>query len=99
MREIKVPESKTLIEINSRAIEISICFDCKNARAHMCEWVDNLKPVWNKAFYRKVNVHKKANGQIVAIPYNIYIVAECPNFVMDEKSAKCHKASAKKKKG
>lgn len=58
---------------NANAPVISICFDCKNARADRCEWVSDLKKVWTKAVQVKLeSLHGPEEY--------VWRVIECPNF-------------------
>lgn len=66
-----------VIEAPSTSTYSSICFDCANARAHLCDWVKNLTPVWKKAY--KKTVSQSANK------HEIYIVISCPRFVEEKK--------------
>lgn len=54
----------------------SWCWDCKNAYAHKCPWIGQMKPVWDKAKKEKKAQHTT---------YTVYSVQKCRHFEPEEK--------------
>ena len=65
---------------NTRPPE-SICWDCKNARAHLCAWIGRGEKIWDggKKEKRSANT-KKTKSRIY-----VHIVTECRYFEPDAK--------------
>lgn len=53
------------------------CWDCKNAYAHKCPWIGQMKPVWDKA--------KKEKKKAQHTTYTVYSVQKCRHFEPEEK--------------
>lgn len=64
----------------------SLCWDCKNARAHICPWIALGKQIWDRA--QKAERSKKIrhrNGTVIDEEYTVYAVEECRHFKPEEK--------------
>lgn len=57
----------------------SICWDCANARAHLCPWIAQGKKVWKRGTRYKRKSVAKSKEYI-----SVYIVHECQHFKPDE---------------
>lgn len=59
----------------------SICWDCKNARAHLCAWIGRGEKIWDEA-------DKQERASNISIKYykgkkpthTVYIVKRCKYF-------------------
>ncbi len=63
----------------------SICWNCKNARADRCAWIDKKEQVWERA------VEKKCAQDI-----DVWIVQECKSYKPESAYKKPPKALKKK---
>ena len=68
---------------NTRPPE-SICWDCKNARAHLCAWIGRGEKIWSgaKSAKRKLLKSKQRPGKE---HYTVYAVEECQYFKPEDK--------------
>ena len=57
----------------------SICWDCKNARAHLCAWIGKKKRIWSRGKAEKRSL--PPSSQTESKKYvMVYIVHKCPYF-------------------
>ena len=68
---------------NTRPKE-SMCWDCANARAHICPWIGKGEKIWAiaKEEKRKLLKYKQKKGKS---EYTVHIVEECQHYKPDEK--------------
>ena len=60
---------------NTRPQE-SICWDCKNARAHICPWIGRREKIWDRGKKEKRSSNTKKTKRSI----DVYIVTECKHF-------------------
>lgn len=74
---------RTSMKRNTRPQD-SICWDCKNARAHICPWIREKEKIWTRGTKekRRVGYKAKVDGFIY-----VYIVEECKHFKPDKRKA------------
>lgn len=56
---------------------MSICWNCRNARADRCAWIANKKEVWESACKEKRGINWELS--------EVWTVQECNHFHLDEK--------------
>lgn len=62
----------------------SICWDCANARAHLCPWIRAGKKIWSQGTkYKRKSMAKR--GEYISV----YVVSECQSFVPDIQRKVC----------
>jgi len=68
---------------NTRPPE-SICWDCKNARAHICPWIAKKKRIWSRGNSEKRSLppSSQTENKKYILVYTVY---ECPYYNPDVK--------------
>lgn len=65
--------------MNKRREDESICWDCRNAYANICDWVAEGKKIWDEADKREraSNIGYRKGKKLT---YTIYAVKRCKYF-------------------